>query len=220
MCRCGPFREALQTCNECFLLAVPSNALVRDAEAVPPKYSVRGRHPQLPWQHVDRWCAAQPESAWTTRDGEKGPLLIDVKMCGVQARTSTGGTSPEEVLFFTGERLSEGAFKYDYCHSNAAANTALQEFAHVAKAEHRIEECFHRGKSETGLGDYQVRNWLGGIPPNPLTDRRVVPQRGGAAGKNQIPAVTVPQARRDPRGRDHAGQPRGFGHGHRYAGCH
>ncbi len=165
MCRCGPFREALQTCNECYLLAVPSNVLVRDAEAVPPKYSGRGRHPQVPWQHVDRWYGAQPGSAWTTldvRDGEKGPLLIDITMCRVQARTPTGGTGPEEILFFTGERLSEGAIKYDYCHSKAAANTALQEFACVAKAEHRIEECFHRCKSEAGLSDYQVRTtgWM------------------------------------------------------------
>ena len=31
----------------------------------------------------------------------------------------------------------------------------------MAKAEHRVEECLKRGKSEAGLGDYQVRNWLG-----------------------------------------------------------
>jgi len=51
--------------------------------------------------------------------------------------------------------------KHDYYLSNAAARTALIEFAHVAKAEHRIEECFQRGKCEAGLGDDQVRNWLG-----------------------------------------------------------
>ena len=164
MGRCGPFREALRTRHERYLLAVPSNTLIRDLEVAPPKYSGRGRHPQVPWQRVDRWCAAQPESAWTTldvRDGEKGPLVIDATMRRVQARTPTGGTGPEEVLFITRERLSEGTFKHDYYLSNAAANTALQEFARVAKAEHRIEECFHRGKSEAGLGDYQVRNWLG-----------------------------------------------------------
>jgi SRSO17 transposase len=31
----------------------------------------------------------------------------------------------------------------------------------VAKAEHRIEECLKRSKSEAGLGHYQVRNWDG-----------------------------------------------------------
>ena len=30
----------------------------------------------------------------------------------------------------------------------------------MAKAAHRIEECFQRAKGEAGLGDYQVRNWI------------------------------------------------------------
>ena len=30
----------------------------------------------------------------------------------------------------------------------------------MAKAAHRIEECFRRAKGEAGLGDYQVRNWI------------------------------------------------------------
>jgi len=31
----------------------------------------------------------------------------------------------------------------------------------VAKAEHRIEECIQRAKSQAGLADYEVRNWSG-----------------------------------------------------------
>ncbi len=41
--------------------------------------------------------------------------------------------------------------------------------ARVAQAEHRIEECLKRGKSEAGLGDYQVRNWLGWHHPMALS---------------------------------------------------
>ena len=80
MARCGPFREALRTRAERYLLAVPSNTLIRDTDVPPPEYSGRGRHPKVPWQRVDRWCAALPQSAWTTldvRDGEQGPLKID-----------------------------------------------------------------------------------------------------------------------------------------------
>ena len=164
MGRCGLFREALRTRNERYLLAVPSNTLIRDADVAAPEYSGRGRHQKVPWQRVDRWCASLSESAWTTlevRDGEKGPLTIDVTKRRVQARTPTGGTGPDEVLLITREHQSDGTFKHDYYLSNAAANTPAIEFARVAKAEHRIEECFRRGKSETGLGDYQVRNWLG-----------------------------------------------------------
>jgi SRSO17 transposase len=164
MGRCGPFRAALRSRGERYLLAVPSNTLIRDAEVPPPEYSGRGRHPKVPWQRVDRWCAALPESAWTAldvRDGEKGPLVIDVTIRRVQARTPQGGTGPDEVLFITRECQSDGSLKHDYYLSNAAASTPVLEFARVAKAEHRIEECFQRGKSEAGLGDYQVRNWRG-----------------------------------------------------------
>ena len=45
--------------------------------------------------------------------------------------------------------------------SNAAAETPLAEFARVAKAEHRIEECLERAKGEASLAQYQVRNWNG-----------------------------------------------------------
>lgn len=164
MGRNGPFREALRTREERYLLAVPSNTLFRDAEVAPPEYSGRGRRRKTPWQRVDRWCRSLPETAWTkldVRDGEKGPLEIEVTLRRVQARTPTGGTGPDELLFITRERQSDGTLKHDYYLSNAAANTPLGEFARVAKAEHRIEECFHRGKSEAGLGDYQVRNWIG-----------------------------------------------------------
>ena len=39
--------------------------------------------------------------------------------------------------------------------------TPLWEFARVAKAEHRIEECIQRSKSEAGLADYEGRHWTG-----------------------------------------------------------
>ena len=157
------FRLELRGRGERYLLAVPSNTLVRDLDAPPPEYAGRGPHPQNPFVRVDRWCAALPESAWTTievRDGEKGPLVVEVVKCRVQARTPTGGTGPEEVLFITRERQADGTFKHDYYLSNADPEVPLEELARVAKAAHRIEECFKRAKGEAGLGDYQVRNWI------------------------------------------------------------
>ena len=163
MGRPASFRLDLSTRGERYLLAVPSNTLVRDLEVPTPEYSGRGRHPMNPFQRVDYWCAALPDSAWTTievRDGEKGPLSMEVVKCRVKARTPTGGTGPEELLFITRERQSDGTFKHDYYLSNADSDVTLNELARVAKAAHRIEECFKRGKSEAGLGDYQVRTWM------------------------------------------------------------
>jgi SRSO17 transposase len=162
MGRPADFRLKLSERGERYLLAVPSNTLVRDIDAPPPEYSGRGRHPKNPFIRVDRWCSLLAESAWTTievRDGEKGPLTVDVVKHRVQARTPKGGTGPEEVLIITREGQEDGSFKYDYYLSNADPEVPLEEFARVAKAAHRIEECFRRAKGEAGLGDYQVRTW-------------------------------------------------------------
>ena len=51
--------------------------------------------------------------------------------------------------------------KVDYSLSNADPETPLWELARVAKAEHRIEACLQRSKSEAGLADYAVRHWIG-----------------------------------------------------------
>jgi SRSO17 transposase len=158
------FRQELSGRAERYLLAVPSNTLVRDIDAPPPQYSGHGPHPMNPFVRVDRWCRLLPDAAWTTievRDGEKGPLTVDVVKCRVRARTPTGGTGPEELLFVMRERQADGTFKHDDYLSNAVADTPLKELGRVAKAEHRVEDCIKRGKSETGLGEYQVRNWIG-----------------------------------------------------------
>ena len=163
MGRPAGFRRELAARGERYLLAVPSNTLIRDAEALPPEYSGRGRHPKSPFTRVDRWCAAPPGGAWTridVRDGEKGPLVIGVVKCRVQARTESGGTGPDELLFVTRERQADGTYKHDYYLSNAEAGTALRELARVAKAAHRVEECLKRAKGDAGLGDYQVRTWI------------------------------------------------------------
>ena len=163
MGRPAGFRQALRDRGEQYLLAVPSNTTVRDLEATPPEYAGRGPHPKPPFVRVDLWCAALPESVWTrldVRDGEKGPLVIEAVKCRVQARSPTGGTGPEEVLFITRESQADGTFKHDYYLSNGEAGTPLMEFGRVAKLAHRIEECLERGKGEAGLADYQVRNWI------------------------------------------------------------
>ena len=162
MGRSSDFRRKLQGRGERYLLCVPSNTLVRDLDVPPPEYAGRGRRPMSPFLRLDRWRASLPESAWTwidVRDGEKGPLVVEVAKRRVQARTETGGTGPEELTFVTRERLADNKFKHDYYLSNADPGVPLAELARVSKAAHRIEDCFERAKGEAGLADYQVRNW-------------------------------------------------------------
>jgi hypothetical protein len=113
---------------------------------------------------VDRWREALPKEAWTTidvRDGARGPLVVQAVMTRVQAKTDRRRNGPEEILVVLREEQSDGTMKHDYYLSNGIPETPLVEFARVAKAEHRIEECLQRAKSDAGLAQYQVRNWIG-----------------------------------------------------------
>ncbi len=164
MGRSSKFRGDLRALNERYLLAVPSNTLIRDCEAEPPPYSGCGQPPKVPFVRVDCWMAALPASAWQrieVRPGEKGPLATEIVKRRVQAKTASRGVGPEEILVVTRELQTDGTFKHDYYLSNAVADTPLQEFARVANAEHRIEECLKRAKSEAGLADFEVRTWIG-----------------------------------------------------------
>jgi SRSO17 transposase len=163
MGRSSWFRRQLRSRGEHYLLAVPSNTLVRDLREPPPPYSGRGRRPGVPFVRADAWRAGLPESAWQTvdvRDGEKGPVLTQAARTLVEAREGGRPSGVAEALVAFRERQGGGAWKHDYALSDAVL-TPVAEFARVFKAEHRVEECLKRAKSEAGLGDYQVRTWEG-----------------------------------------------------------
>jgi len=163
MGRSTKFRLWLREHDERYLLAVPSNTSMRDLEAPLPEWSGQGAKPKAPWMSVSAWLEKIPDAAWMridVRDGEKGPLVVEALTCRVQTREEKRHVGPEELLFVTRVKETKG-WKIDYYVSNAAAETPLQELARVAKAEHRIEECFKCAKSEAGLKDYEVRNWIG-----------------------------------------------------------
>jgi len=160
------FRRRLAGLGERYLLAVPSNTLIRDLETAPPVYSGQGHHPQRSWQRVEQWATALAEDAWRrvdVRDGAKGPLVVDIVKRRVVSRTPRRQQGDEEmvVVLRYRDRDNQQVVQVDFYLSHAAPATPLWEFARVAKAEHRIEECLQRSKSEAGLADYEVRHWTG-----------------------------------------------------------
>ena len=161
MGRNGRFRDELRTMKEQYLLAVPSNTLVRDLNAVPPPYSGSGAPPKVPFQRADKWMKAVKQ--WTrieVRPGEKGPLVVEAVKVRVQTKRGCRN-GPEETLVIFRERHGKTTVKHDYALSNAPFETPLREFARVLGAEHRVEECLRRAKGESGLAEYQVRTWRG-----------------------------------------------------------
>src|SRR5205807_651401 len=106
--------------------------------------------PQAPFRRVPAWCVALPAEAWaklTVRDGAKGPLEVEVVARRVESKIDRRVVGFEETLVVV-RSTDGGALQHDYHLSNAAPGTPLVEFARVAKAEHRIEECLKRSKSE------------------------------------------------------------------------
>lgn len=164
MGRTTHFRKDLHERNEQYLLAVPSNTAIRDLEATPPPYGGHGSNPKVTFVQAHEWRDAVAADKWTrieVRDAEKGPLTIEIVACGVQTKIKRKMMQYNETLIIIRYLDAEGITKYDYYLSNASTDTPLKEYARVALAAHRIEETFKRGKSETGLGDYEVRNWRG-----------------------------------------------------------
>jgi SRSO17 transposase len=157
-------RRQLRQRGERYLLAVPSNTLVRDLVPPDPPHSGQGRRRRTPFVRADVWRAALAEEEWETvevRDGEKGPLLTQVAWTLAQAKTEGKVSDVAESLLVFREQQGDGTWKHDYLLSNEIAPCPPVEMAWVYKAEHRIEECLKQAKGEAGLADYQVRTWEG-----------------------------------------------------------
>jgi SRSO17 transposase len=164
MGRSGGFRRDLHSLRERYLLAVPCDTLIRDLDAPAPEYGGRGRLPKTPFARVDQWRDALSGEAWTrinVRDGDKGPLEVEVATCRVRTKSNQRIMKHDETLVVVRSLDDDRATKYDFYVSNAPVGTPTKEFARVALAAHRIEEAIKRGKSEAGLAHYEVRHWLG-----------------------------------------------------------
>jgi len=163
MGRSSWFRQQLRSRGERYLLAAPGNTLVRDLLAQPQYFST-GRRKKAPFARADTWAAALPEDGWQTvevRDGEKGPLVTEAAWTLVQTKQEGKVSEVAEMLVVFREKQGDGTYKHDYLLSNDILDAPVEELARVYKAEHRVEDCLKRAKSEAGLGDYQVRTWEG-----------------------------------------------------------
>jgi SRSO17 transposase len=98
------FRQQLRARGERYILGVPCTTTVRDLKAPLPAYQGRGRRPKAPWHSVTQWRQSLSPTAWTrlrVRDGEKGPVAIEMGTRRVQTRLERKRTGPDEWLVVT-----------------------------------------------------------------------------------------------------------------------
>jgi SRSO17 transposase len=163
MGRPAQFRSWLRRHGERYVLDVPCNTNVRDLECrrPPRRRAGRGRKREVPFCRADAWAARQPDSRWTrltVRDGERGPLEVDAMSVRVRTKEERR-VGPEERLLVT--RTVEAKPQTHYSLSDAGPEVPLAELVRVRFTRHRIEEVFGAAKGEVGLGQYEVRSWVG-----------------------------------------------------------
>jgi SRSO17 transposase len=215
------FRQALRERDERYVLGVPCNTTMRDLEALPPASQGRGRRPKAPWQSVTAWRQSLDPRVWrrfTVRDGEKGPVAIEMVTRRVQTRMERKRTGPAEWLVITRRPLTDertlearasrdatdhdARYRYHYylAPTHGAAVTckepSLAELARVIKAGACIESSFKRGKGEVGMDEYQVRTWHGWHHHMALSLMALWFLIGEThRGQQLTPALTLPQVR-------------------------
>ena len=214
-------RQALRERGERYVLGVPCNTTMRDLESQPPQYQGCGRRPKAPWQSVTAWRQSLPPTAWkrlTVRDGEKGPVSIEMVKCRVQTRMGRKRTGPEEWLVVTrrpladdralearasGDAIDQDArYRHHYYLTPmeeggvTCKEPSLGELARVIKAGACIEASFKRGKGEVGMDEYQVRTWHGWHHHMALSLMALWFLIGEThRGQQLTPALTLPQVR-------------------------
>jgi SRSO17 transposase len=163
---CGELRAR----GERYVLGVPCTTTMRDLEAPLPAYQGRGRRPKAPWQSVSTWRKALNPDGWTrftVRDGEKGPVEIEMVTRRVQTRLERKRTGPEEWLVITRRPLAD--------------NSPLEPQASRDATDHDTHYRYHLSLS-------RLNHWL----PRGQTHPEVV--QGTAEFHHQITDALLPQA--------------------------
>jgi SRSO17 transposase len=215
------FRHELRERGERSVLGVPCTTAMRALEAPLPTSQGRGRRPKAPWQSVPQWRQGLDAAAWTyvtVRDGEKGPVAIEMVKRRVQTRIERKRTGPDEWLVVTRQLLADdrpvasrasrdatdqdARYRYQYYLTPtdgaevAFQEPSLRELGRVIKAGACIEASFKRGKGEVGMDEYQVRTWHGWHHHMALSLIAVWFLIGEThRGQQVTPALTLPQVR-------------------------
>ncbi len=109
-----------------------------------------------------RFSPALRDAPWRpyrVKDGQKGPLVWEVKHARLYPPTADGDPGRPLHLVIARNVLKPDEVKYFV--SNAPAGTRVGVLLLVAFSRWRVERCFEDGKTELGLDHYEGRTYVG-----------------------------------------------------------
>jgi SRSO17 transposase len=109
-----------------------------------------GRHPALKEQDWQRW---------RVKDGEKGPMVWEVKHAPFYLQGPDGLPGPRWHLVVARNVLDPTEMKFFV--SNASPDAPVGAILLAAFSRWRVERCFEDGKGEVGLDHYEGRRYPG-----------------------------------------------------------
>lgn len=101
----------------------------------------------------------QPWQQWRVKDGEKGPMVWEVKHAPIWIRGEDGLPIGPWHLIVCRNALDPTEVKYFI--SNAPPETPIGTLLLVAFSRWRVERCFQDDKGEVGLDHYEGRRYTG-----------------------------------------------------------
>ncbi len=117
-----------------------------------------------PAQTLEQLAKSHPklcDQAWETwriKDGEKGPIVWNVKHAMIYVKDADGLPTKHYHLLVCNNPLT-GETKYFL--SNAPPETTVRQLLKVAFSRWPIERCFEDQKGEVGLTHWEGRRWIG-----------------------------------------------------------
>jgi SRSO17 transposase len=96
---------------------------------------------------------------WRVKDGEKGPMLWEVKCVRFYPQDDRGLPGPRHQLMVARNVLDPSELKYFV--GFAPPRTRVPTLLLVGFSRWRVERCFEDGKGEIGLSHYEGRLYLG-----------------------------------------------------------
>ena len=101
----------------------------------------------------------QPWEKWHLRDGEKGPMVWEIKRATIWAKDENGLPIGPWQLMVCRNVMNPTEVKYFI--SNAPPETPTSTLLLVAFSRWRVERCFQDDKGEVGLDHYEGRRYTG-----------------------------------------------------------